>query len=395
MSYSRADRLALSADDFCFNGPLGSAGARIEQLAPERFRITLGAAPGNPQWPNKLNFRIIRHARGLAPVLEVVFEGGPQMAFNEYPQAWSYDGVHWTPLAWERGYRTSPQQDVLRLPCLEEDAVHVGTQTPLSHPQLMEKVRRWGRSPHGHIHVLGSSMGGRELVRLEITGAASPYPRARRWAHYVSLQHPGEFNAQWRIVGMIDWLLSDEPAAADARERHIFHFVPTMSPDGPEHGWYRVSASGQDMNRTFLAGGSDPARQPPEAYLCQCDFEGLMRSDAPIVTSWSMHTWQGIVEPILIPGPEFGGAVGSLEAFRDGLMRQDRDGLIKPLAWRSGPRQPGLGSWGGGPFEQFGITTILCEGGSHFDQQQNLRSGATLARSLCEHYAGLAPRHAS
>lgn len=382
----------LSTADFSFAGPLGSEGARIEQTGPERFLITLAAAPGHPEWPNKLNFRITANGRGLAPVIEVVFPGSSQMPFNQYPQAWSVDGMHWTPLAWEHGDRQSPQRDVLRLPRLETDTLHVGTQTPLSHEQLMERVKAWQAHPCVSVHTLGRSLLGRELVRVTITDPHSPHPARLRWAHHISLQHPGEFNAQWRLVGMIECLLRDDPAAADARARHIFHFVPTMSPDGPSHGWYRVNASGWDMNRTYLASGADAADQPSEAYDCQRDLEKLMRSQTPLVTAWSMHTWPGIVEPIVICGQEYAGELGPPEEFEAIMRRHDGRGLIKPLQFRTQPRKPGLRSWGSGPFEQFGITTVLCEGGSHANLEENLTAGATLARSLSEYYAGLRKR---
>jgi hypothetical protein len=47
----------------------------------------------------------------------------------------------------------------------------------------------------------------------------SPHPRSDRWVHYFANQHPGEHNSQWRMVGMVHWLLSDE--GADCRCRSL------------------------------------------------------------------------------------------------------------------------------------------------------------------------------
>src|SRR5690606_39455203 len=66
----------LTVDDFTFDGPLGSEGSTIEQLGENHFRVTLGAAPNQPGWPNKLNVRIRRHARGNPLRLDVRFPQG-------------------------------------------------------------------------------------------------------------------------------------------------------------------------------------------------------------------------------------------------------------------------------------------------------------------------------
>lgn len=379
-----SDRTGPTPNDFIFEGPLGSDGAKVEQIEPAWFKITLGSAPNHPEWPNKLNF-MLKRVPTQPLVLEVVFDAAnSDMAFNEYPQSYSPDGVNWTQVFWERDRVQSPGHDFLRLGPLNFPRLYVGTQTPLSNEQLMEKVARWAKSPFATLHTLGETAEGRKIVRLTITDTTDPHKPARRWAHHVSLQHPGEFNAQWRMVGMIEWLLSDDPLAAQARGRQVFHFVPTMSPDGPSHGWYRVNASGKDMNRTYLSTGADPQRQEPEAYLVHHDFEELMNSPTPITTAWAMHTCQGIVEPVMCLGPEIGTQTGPFEQFVEIMQKHDANRLIKPLRQRQG--KPRDSSWGQGPFMQYGISNILCEGGSFFNKAQNIQSGIAIAKAICEFY---------
>jgi len=72
---------------------------------------------------------------------------------------------------------------------------------------------------------------------------------ARAPGHHVVNQHCYEYNAMWRIAGMIDWLLSDEEAKA--RQRNVWHFVAQMNVDGPHNGWGRVNRQGIDMNRAY------------------------------------------------------------------------------------------------------------------------------------------------
>ncbi|MCC7493393.1 MAG: hypothetical protein IT204_13645 [Fimbriimonadaceae bacterium] len=378
----------LTVDDFDFRGPLGSAGTAIQRLGPDHFAVQLGAAPQHPEWCNKLQFTIRQHALGHRLHLEVRFPSGRGMALNEYHASYSYDERSWQPVHWQRGYRDSPLQDTLEFPEFTADRVVVGHQVPFSFEESERRTAAWRQHPAVRVVDLGQSLGGRPLRRLEVAEAGE-VPPAERWVHAFYNQHPGEHNAQWRMVGMLDWLLS--PAGTDLRRRSICHFVFFTSPDAPSQGWYRVNAQGVDMNRSYRAAGSS-AEQALEAMLVQRDLEALMASPAPVTTLWSMHTWGGVVEPLLTRGPEFERAVGPWTAWRDLLVGLDPRKLVKPLALDK-PGNLGAVTWTAGPHEQFGITTILCEGAGQIDTQEaNEASGVAILQSLAAFYRGTRPR---
>jgi hypothetical protein len=187
------------------------------------------------------------------------------------------------------------------------------------------------------------------------------------------------------MVGIIEWLLGD--AGEDCRRRSISHFVLMMYPDAPSHGWYRVGVQGVDGNRSYSVNGADEQKQPHEAYVVQRDLEGLMASDAPVTDLWSMHTWGGIVEPIMLPGPEMGTVLPPWSRLKDIMEQNDPEQLVKPLAVREKPGD--TSHWSNGPHVQFGITTVLCEGaGSIITKQGNIASGVVLMKSLAQYYKG-------
>jgi len=377
----------LTVNDFCFSGPLGSAGAVIEQVGVNHFKVTLGNAPGHTDWPNKLNFKILRNARGYRLRLDVDFHGGDRYSFNEYFQSWSYDGKNWQPIEWEHGPNVDLQSDALLFPEFEQDVVYVGTQVPLSYQQIMEMAAAWKTNPKVQVHTIGVSLGGLPIYRIEITNPESTVPRGARWVHWFANQHPGEHNSQWRMVGMINWLLSD--AGADACSRAIWHFILCTSSDAPSNGWYRTNAQGWDMNRSYFPKGSDMAAQPREAWVVQSDLERLMQSDAPVTTVWAVHTWSGNVDVMICgTGPEFGTQCGSWEDLRDVMERMDTDDLVRPLNDRR--ESPGNATqFNYGPHAQFGITSFLCEGGGGlFTKEDNLKSGVVLAKALTAFYTG-------
>lgn len=375
----------LTEDDFSFEGPLGSEGTTIEKLGTNYFKVTLGHAPAHPNWPNKLNFQILRHAKGNS--LRLVVTGPTHYAFNEYFQSWSYDGEHWQPIQWENGYQNSPKLDSLVFPTFTHDQVYCGTQVPLSFQKIETMIKQWESSPYVKVHVIGQSLEGRNLYQIEITDPKSPHPRDERWVHYFANQHPGEHNSQWRIVGMIRWLLSDE--AAGFRQRNICYFIPIMSPDAPSHGWYRVNKDGVDMNRSYRPEGANRGAQTHEAFVWQKNLEQIMSSEAPVTTVWAMHTWQGQVEPMLRPGPEIGTQVDKWTRLRSIIRSYDPDTLIKDLTVQEGEPSYGAVSWSAGPHAQFGVSSVLCEGGGGiYTKQENLHTGEILIRSIAEYYTG-------
>ena len=65
--------------------------------------------------------------------------------------------------------------------------------------------------------------------------------------------HPGETNSSYMMEGFIDFITSSkEPVAIELRKRIVFHILPCINPDGVIAGNYRVSMSGNDLNRRYI-----------------------------------------------------------------------------------------------------------------------------------------------
>jgi murein tripeptide amidase MpaA len=64
--------------------------------------------------------------------------------------------------------------------------------------------------------------------------------------------HPGESPASFVLHGMIDFLLSSDPAAQTLRDHIVFKIVPMLNPDGVFLGNYRTNFLGFDLNRQWL-----------------------------------------------------------------------------------------------------------------------------------------------
>ena len=378
----------LRIQDFSFNGRLGSQGAKIEKAGVNHFRIQLGQAPGHPEWCNLLQFEILQNAKGNKLRLDVAFDGDPKFRFNHDVSTWSYDGRNWMPIAWK--YWNEPggeKEDTLIFPEFTGDRVYLGAQVPMSYEEVVEFMEKYGQHPHAKVNIVGKSTGNRNIYRLEITDPDSSVPRSQRWGFHVNSQHCGEHHGKWRMISMIDWLLSDE--GSDFRRRSVWHFVLEMNPDGPSNGWYRVSAEGVDLNRAYLSNGSDPDKQPRESFFLQKDFEGLMVSETPITACWSMHTWPDEAQPFMYPGPEVGSLIGPWTELRDMLDRMDTRGLIKPLGMDDKKLEDSI-CWHNGPYAQFGITNYLCEGSDYWtDKNMSLEVGCIFIQAMAQYYKGV------
>lgn len=374
----------LTVNDFALDQEYGSQGSVLEEVGENHFRMVLGVAPNQPTWTNRPQFVIKQNAKGnrLRLDVEASVAGGGQYPMTEYTYSWSYDNEHWHPIPLETNDK---ERNTFLFPEFEEDTVYFGHQVPLSYEKMEEMIREWSQNDLVTVHNIGVSLGGRNIYRIVITDPDSPYPVSKRWGQYVINVHPGEHNAQWRMVGMIDWLLND-PAAKSFLQRSICHFVLMLSPDGPANGWYRVNGQGVDMNRSYFAEGANQQDQAHEAYLCQRDLEQIMASEAPVAAVWNMHTWQGIMEPILYPGPEFSSALGDWTELRELMKKNDPKKLVKELKCSKKPLGLKEG-WNGGPQRQFGITGVLCEGGGGLvTKEENMESGRVIIRSLAEFY---------
>jgi polygalacturonase/lysophospholipase L1-like esterase len=376
----------LSVDDFDFNGILGSDGARLERLGPNHFKIHLAEAPGHRNRFNMCQLVIKQNARGNTLRLDGIAKGVRQFC------SWSYDSQTWHPILPEKITENGKTFRTFIFPAFEQDQVYVGGEIPMPYGKLVELRQKWAKHPHATLHNIGKSLEDRTICRLTITDPDSPVALPQRWGHHVVNQHCYEYNAMWRIAGMIDWLLSDE--GSQARQRNVWHFVVQMNVDGPHNGWGRINRQGIDLNRAYSVSGwkNNPAH---ESQVVQRDLEQLANSQTALTTTWSMHTWSGErIEPMLRPGPEMGKLVGPWTELRDTLKRNDTKNQSKPLRALTSKTNPT--HWCSGTYLQLKVSAFCVEGAAeNFTRQGNMETGALLIKSISEFYGQKPKLHAA
>ena len=99
---------------------------------------------------------------------------------------------------------------------------------------------------------LCKSEAGHSCEMLTIRSPLKPSRVEKRPVFFISGRvHPGESNASYIVKGAIQFLVSDDEIAKALRENFVFEIIPMLNPDGVIHGHYRVSKSGDDLNRNW------------------------------------------------------------------------------------------------------------------------------------------------
>jgi len=167
-------------------------------------------------------------------------------AGSAYPLGWpgyracvSSDGNDWV--------RTDTRYDggVLRIShTAQAESTWFAYFAPYGEERHKARIARVAASAHAEHRVLAQTLDGRPLDRLTIgSGELQVWLYAR--------QHPGETMAEWWMDGALDLLVSDDPAAAQLRDKATFHVIPNMNPDGSARGHLRTNAAGVNLNREW------------------------------------------------------------------------------------------------------------------------------------------------
>ena len=136
------------------------------------------------------------------------------------------------------------------------DTVYFAYALPYSYTSLQSLLDSYETDPqrNQYIHrkTLCRSLGGNNCDYLTITNKGTLEEIRGKRAVIISARvHPGETVGSWMMLGVLDFLTSEDPEADALRSRYIFKIVPMLNPDGVINGNYRCSLVGADLNRRW------------------------------------------------------------------------------------------------------------------------------------------------
>jgi len=142
-------------------------------------------------------------------------------------------------------------------------------------------------SPYAEMEVLGMSFEGRDLHLVTVTDPTkSDEGKVRVWLH--SRAHAGEVTSTHTMVGFLEKITENTPAANRLRTYCIFNIVPLLNVDGTHLGHTRWDSQGIDPERQWC----EPITHP-EVLLIKAKVDEFMASENPIAVALNLHSTVG------------------------------------------------------------------------------------------------------
>jgi hypothetical protein len=165
----------------------------------------------------------------------------------------SYDRKHWHRTA-NKSLLTDPKVEGGKIVRVEQtfvqDTAWVAFQYPYSNDLLSDFLAGVKGSRFVEVEIAGRSTEGRDIRLIHVTDPAVPLGR-KRVVWLTGIQHCRETGAGWGLEGMLQFLLSADPAAAEARSKFLFKVVPIVNVDALAEGKGSIHSSGRNLNREW------------------------------------------------------------------------------------------------------------------------------------------------
>jgi hypothetical protein len=236
----------------------GSVG-KVERVSPVHLRCAVEGQADQDHRNRQASwyFFELRNLPKKPVTIELVDVAGeynyqaPAYAVNKNTRpVYSYDGVNWRhfrddQVSWDEA---APRLILRFRP--EGKRVWIAHVQPYTNRNLTSLLDSFRSSPYLVQESAGLAVEGRGIPLLTITNPKAPETgKSVVWLMF--RQHAWEAGSSWACDGAIRYLLSEDPLAAQIRDRTIFKIFPMADPDGVAHGGVRFNRNGYDLNRNW------------------------------------------------------------------------------------------------------------------------------------------------
>lgn len=224
-----------------------ASGEGFVEASPDFLSFRLSRKGGEPK-PLWFLFRV-RGAKGRRLTFEIRNAGESWSDWPHIHPVISFDMKNW-----ERAEEVVPSHHsgILRFShTIRSDEAWVAHCFPYSLSDLIHWVESRKNNPHLRVERIGTSERGRPLLLLTIANGGEERGKKGIWV--AARHHSGETPGSFVCEGMMNFLLSDDEAAREARKALVFKFAPMVDVDGVCEGFYGKNRPPVDFNRDWCS----------------------------------------------------------------------------------------------------------------------------------------------
>lgn len=167
------------------------------------------------------------------------------------------------------------------------DVCHIARLEPYGVTRHEAFLREIAAAADLKCEVLGDTAEGRPLELLTITAPGDD--RTRPGIFLRARAHPWETGTSFCMEGFVRFLLSDDEAASQLRQRFVFKVMPMANKDGVVHGHSRYNARHDDPNRNWYTDLPDDPERAQERIAFRRVLEAWLAERRRMVLALDLH----------------------------------------------------------------------------------------------------------
>lgn len=364
-----------------------------EQRAPGHLVISLPGETDQDGRNRQANWYYFRldGVRGQKLTLEITnlageynYKPNKGAVTADTPPFFSFDNQQWRPWS-DFSYDPETPKLVLRM-TPESDTLWVAHTPPYTGERLERLRREAVRHKAVRETVIGQTPKGRPLLLWTISEPGDSAGRKVVWL--MARQHSWESGTSWVAEGLVRFLLSADPKAAEMRRGAVFQVMPMCDPDGVARGGVRFNHRGFDLNRNW---DQFEAESMPEIAAQHAAIGAWMKQGRRVDLFLTLHNTE--TAEYLDGPPEAGkGRFGDFANRLFGLLdKQEGFAPSRPLRWSEStttPGKPGRMTVVQGLWRDFQIPAFLMElrvsRHPELGRQANVEDRLAFGRALAE-----------
>ena len=201
----------------------------------------------------------------------------------------SDDNTTWKPIE-QMEWDNQKKEATLHVHC-NADSVWIAHVPPYPTSHLRRLLDELNGKPPVLVETIGKSVNGRDLFLVTVTNTAIPESE-KKVLWLIAREHAWETGTSNVMEGALRFISSNDPRAAQLRDKIIFKAIPMLDPDGCATGKVRFNANGYDVNRHWdhvSLQSKEDLRLMPEIWYAKRAIYAWAESGRPTDLMVNLH----------------------------------------------------------------------------------------------------------